>query len=113
MLSTDLPPAGETVRLYYRARHTLDGSTSTLPVDLEDVVATGAAGYAALAWAEHAANRVNTGGGDVWHNYQTLGQERLAAFSGELARRSRGGSLRARRLYRPANPDPSNQTAQF
>ena len=59
------------------------------------------------------AANVNAGGRDVWDNYRALGQERLAAFTAELARRSRRGSLRARRLYRPSQANPSNQTVQF
>lgn len=111
LLGDDVPTAGDVVRVYYGGRHVLDGTSSTLPADLEDVVATGAVAYAALAWAAHAVNRVNEGGSDVWQAYHALGQERLASFATELARRSRRGSLRTRRMYRPARPMPFGETA--
>jgi hypothetical protein len=69
---------------------------------LEDVLATGAAAYAALEWASFASNRVNVGGADVWRSYMVWGQERLAAFAAALARHGRRSGVRARRLYRPA-----------
>jgi len=98
------PLAAQEVYVYYGKLHTLDASTSTIPAALEDVVATGAAAYAALEWATFATNRVNVGGADVWRQYLVWGQERLAAFAGELARRGRRAGVRVRRLYRPAAP---------
>ncbi len=106
VLGPSVPPASSAVRVYYGARHTLDATSSTLPVDLEDTVATGAVAYAALAWAAHAANRINVGGPDVWRSYHTLGQEHLARFAKDLARRSRRGAVRTHRLYRPARTGP-------
>src|SRR3972149_1089864 len=45
----DAAPAGvESVNVYYTKLHTLDATSSTLPSRFEDVVATGAAAYAAL-----------------------------------------------------------------
>ncbi|HLB28633.1 MAG TPA: hypothetical protein VJM69_00700 [Dehalococcoidia bacterium] len=96
------PPSGETVYVYYGKLHTLDAAGSTLPVALQEVVAAGAAAYAALEWASFAANRVNVGGEEVWRRYLALGQERLAAFAEALARLSR--RLKLRRLHRPGEP---------
>jgi hypothetical protein len=104
-LLVDRAPSGaEPVRVYYGRLHTLDATSSTLPPPLEDAVATGAAAYAALAWAQFAANRVNAGGDDVWRRYVVWGQERLARFSEALARHGRRASVRSRRLYLPALP---------
>lgn len=104
-LLVERPPAGaESVRVYYGRLHTLDATSSTLPPSLEDAVASGAAGYAALSWAQFAANRVNAGGEDVWRRYLIWGQERIARFSEALARHGRRAGVRARRLYTPALP---------
>ena len=107
LLVDKLPVADEEVNIYYGESHTLDGSTSTIPPHLEDLVATGAAAYADLEWASFATNRVNLGGVTAWRDYLTWGQDRLAAFARGLARYSRKNALRARRLYRPYEPKPS------
>ena len=102
-LLVDSPPlAAQEVNVFYGRLHTLDDTTSTVPAALEDVLATGAAAYAALEWASFASNRVNVGGADVWRSYMVWGQERLAAFAAALARHGRRSGVRARRLYRPA-----------
>jgi hypothetical protein len=102
-LLVDSPPlAAQEVNVFYGRLHTLDDTTSTVPAALEDVLATGAAAYAALEWASFASNRVNVGGADVWRSYLVWGQERLAAFAAALARHGRRSGVRARRLYRPA-----------
>lgn len=104
-LLVDSPPlSAEDVYVYYGSLHTLDATSSTIPQALEDVVATGAAAYAALEWASFATNRVNVGGDETWRDYLIWGQERLAAFARALAEHGRKGALRARRLYTPAGP---------
>ena len=110
LLVDKLPVADEELNIYYGKLHTLDGSTSTIPVHLEDLVATGAAAYAALEWASFATNRVNLGGATAWRDYLTWGQDRLSAFAQGLAQYSRKNALRARRLYRPYEPKPSQTT---
>jgi hypothetical protein len=102
LLVESAPAAAETVNVYWTKLHTIDGTSSTIPARLEDVIADGAGGYAALEWASFSTNRVNVGGQDVWREYLTWGQERLAAFQRALARHSRRNTVRARRLYRPA-----------
>jgi hypothetical protein len=102
-LLIDSPPVGvEAVDVYHTKLHTLDGSSSTLPERLEEVVATGAAAYAALEWSSFATNRVNVGGKDVWRDYLAWGQERLAQFQRALAEHGRKNAVRVRALYSPA-----------
>ena len=84
------------------ARATIDATSSTVPPRFEDVIAAGAAGYAALEWASFSTNRVNVGGRDVWREYLVWGQERLAEFQRALARFGRRNAVRAQRLYAPA-----------
>ena len=112
MLIDSSPGAVEDVDVYYTKLHTLDATTSTLPARFEDVVVTGAAAYAALEWASFATNRVNVGGQDVWRDYLTGGQERLAEFQRALARQGRRNTVRVRRLYRPATTPVEQSTVE-
>ena len=99
-LDTTAAPNGvENVNVYWTKVHTLDGAASTLPVGHEDLVALGAAGYAALDWTSFATNRINTGGDDVWGRYKAFGEERLRDFRREIARIGRNQTVRQRRLY--------------
>jgi len=102
LLLDSAPVAEQGVRVYYGKLHTLDANGSTLPAALEDVVATGAAGYAALEWASFATNRVNIGGSETWRDYLVWGEQRLAAFAAALARHGHRSAVRVRRLYAPA-----------
>ena len=107
----DAAPAGvESVNVHYTKLHILDATSSTLPSRFEDVVATGAAAYAALEWASFATNRVNVGGQDVWRDYLTWGQERLAEFESALAEQGRRNAVRVRQLYRPATTPVDQST---
>jgi hypothetical protein len=93
------PSGVENVNVYWTKLHTLDGSSSTLPVPHEDLVAIGAAAYAALDWTSFATNRINTGGDDVWGRYKSFGEERLRDFRREIIRLGRTQTVRQRRLY--------------
>ena len=109
----DSPPGSvEDVDVYHTKLHTLDATTSTLPGRFEDVVATGAAAYAALEWASFATNRVNVGGQDVWRDYLTWGQQRLVEFQSALADHGRRNTVRVRRLYRPATTPVDQSTVE-
>ncbi len=112
MLIDSPPGSAEDVNVYYATLHTLDATTSTLPARFEDVLATGAAAYAALEWASFATNRVNVGGQDVWRDYLTWGQQRLAEFQRALARHGRRNTVRVRRLYRPATTPVDQSTVE-
>ncbi len=59
----DEVPDGSNCYIYYGKLHTLDAASSTIPTRCEDLIATGACGYAAVEWAVFAINRVNVGGG--------------------------------------------------
>jgi len=99
LLTDSLPVDSEDVYVYYGKLHTLTTDSSTIPPKLEDLIATGAAAYAAIEWASFATNRVNVGGADVWRNYLTWGQDRLADFMKGLARHSKKNTVQVRQLY--------------
>src|SRR5438093_3131298 len=103
------PLAADTVNVYHTKLHLIDATSSTVSSRFEDVIAAGAAGYAALEWASFSTNRVNAGGRDVWREYLAWGRERLADFQRALARHGRRNAVRVRRLYAPA-ADPVDQS---
>lgn len=109
LLGADVPD-GSGACIYYGKLHTLDAQTCTIPAWHEDLVATGACGYAVLEWAEYAINRVNTGGASTATELLAWGQERLAFFRQELKRLGRSGRVRAKSLYVPYREPVSKAT---
>ena len=103
-------PDGSNAYVYYGKLHTLDASSSTIPGQHEDLVAAGAAGYAAIEWAAFAINRVNVGGGVTPRDFLTWGRERLDYFRQELRRLGRRNRVRNSRLYKPYYPAVSQST---
>lgn len=103
-------PDGSDCYLYYGRLHTLDAVTSTVPAKCEDMVAAGAAGYAALAWGVYAVNRVNVGGAATPREYCIWGKERLRFFSQEVKKLGRKSRVRTRSLYKPGYPPVSKTT---
>ena len=106
----DEVPDGSNANVYYGKLHRLDESTSTIPERLEDLVAVGAAGYAAIEWAQYAANRVNVGGTGTPAELLTWGQGRLVQFKEQLNKASRQHRVRVRSLYRPYASPVSKST---
>jgi hypothetical protein len=97
----DEVPDGSNAYIYYGKLHTLDASSSTLPVEYEDLVTIGACGYAAVEWAAYAINRVNIGGDVVPREFLAWGKEKLDYFKAELKRLGRRNRVRIRSLYKP------------
>jgi hypothetical protein len=108
----DEVPDGSDAYIYYGKLHTLDATTSTIPPKHEDLVATGASGYAAIEWAVYAINRVNVGGTITPREFLTWGKERLRQFKEELRRLSRRNRVRVRSLYKPYYP-PVSKSMDF
>ena len=103
-------PDGSNCYIYYGKLHTLDSQTSTIPTKLEDLLAAGACGYAAIAWATYAINRVNVGGEGTPREFLAWGEERLSYFRRELKRLGRRSRVRVRSLYYPYYPRQSKST---
>ena len=109
ILSEEIPD-GSNACVYYGKLHTLDASSSTIPELHEDLVAAGAAGYAAIEWAIFTVNRVNVGGNITPREFHDWGRERLNYFRQELRRLGRGNRVRLNALYRPYYPAVSKST---
>lgn len=94
-----MPVNGQDVKFWYAQAHTLDASASTIPCEHEELVALGAAGYAALQWAGFAIGRLNVSS-EVPERYRAWGEARLQEF------RQRLEGLRAARSF---HLGPTNQ----
>lgn len=92
-------PNGANCYIYYGVIHTLDANGSTIPTEYEDLVATGACGYAAIGWAAFTINRVNVGGVMTPREYRIWGNERLKIFRDRLKRLGRRQRIRTQQLF--------------
>jgi hypothetical protein len=92
-------PDGSNCYVYYGTLHTLDADGSTLPAKYEDLVATGACGYAAIEAAAGAINRVNVGGTMTSGEFRLWGSERLGIFQERLKRMGRRHRVRTQQLF--------------
>ncbi|MCD6453568.1 MAG: hypothetical protein J7K77_04715 [Dehalococcoidales bacterium] len=92
-------PNGTNCRIYYGVLHTIDTNSSTVPTKYEDLVVTGACGYAVISQAVASINRVNVGGEMTADQYRSWGEERLTAFRDSLKRLGRRQQLRDHQLF--------------
>ena len=106
----DEVPDGSNASIYYGKLHTLDTESSSIPPYLEDLVAVGAGGYAAVEWAGYAINRVNVGGTMTPREFLDWGNEKLKFFKSELKRLGRRNRARLNQLYKPYYPLVSKTT---
>jgi hypothetical protein len=103
-------PAGTPgVSVLWHKVHAINGSV-TFPSTDDDIIATGAAGFAALELASFASNRVNVGGDNVWGRYLDFGQQRLRDFYDQLRRLPSSNRLRSGRFYSPVEERLTSQT---
>ncbi|HXX59442.1 MAG TPA: hypothetical protein VEI27_02055 [Dehalococcoidales bacterium] len=92
-------PDGSNIKIYYGKMHTLTTAASTIPARHENIIATGACGYAAIAMAINAVNRVNTGGTGTINDLQLWGSQKLEEFHTALKKAEKRNRLRAAILY--------------
>ena len=102
LLQMATAPDGSGAAISYVARHTLDGTGSTLPAQFEDLLVMGATAYAALEQSAAVIDRLNTGGAAVPGEYGDWARARLTAFGQLLRQRARANRVRARILISPA-----------
>lgn len=113
MLVDVAPAAADDVQVFWGSLHTLDASESTLPAQAEDVVVTGAAGFAALEWASFASNRANVSGPAAVSEYQTWGEAKLEDFRRQLVRLGREARVRASQLFKAAGESTSANVVRW
>ena len=100
IISGDVPD-GSNANVYYGKLHTLDATTSTIPPKYEDLVATGAAGYAAVQMSIYATDKVSVGGTMTPREYLNWGKEKLRTFKDELTRLGRRRRMTTHQLHKP------------
>jgi hypothetical protein len=91
--------------IYWGKVHTLDGSTSTIPSYLEDVLALGAAAYAVLAQTQYRVDTAGFGGDRADTDYQSWGNAMLKQFTAQLKRFGRGRKLKISQFYQGDNAE--------
>jgi len=92
-------PDGSNCGIYYGKLHTITANSSTVPSKYEELVVTGACGYAAISWAAFSVNRVNIGGRMTSEEYRSWGNEKLSIFQDGLSRLGRRQRLRTQQLF--------------
>ncbi len=102
-LTGDVEGDGADCYVYWSKVHTLDGSTSTVPVYLEDVLSLGAAAYAVLAQAQYRTDVAGIGGERADSDYQGWGNARLKEFKSQLRRFGRNRKLKTGTLFQNDN----------
>ena len=90
---------GEDCYVYWGKVHTLDGSSSTIPSYLEDVLALGAAAYAVLAQTQYRTDTAGFGGDQADRDYQNWGTAMLKEFKSQLKRFGKSRKLKVGTLY--------------
>jgi hypothetical protein len=98
-LTGDVEGDGADCYVYWSKIHTLDGSMSTIPGYLEDVLSLGAAAYAVLAQAQYRTDIAGIGGERADSDYQGWGTARLKEFKSQLRQFGRGRQLKLGALY--------------
>ena len=106
----DEVPDGSDCRFYYGKLHILDETDCTVPARYHELIAAGAAGYAAVSRAIYSINRVNVGGKDIASVYLGWGRERLDFFRRETKRLGGKNRVRAGQLYLPGRSRLSRTT---
>jgi hypothetical protein len=96
---------GTNCYIYWGKVHTLDGSTSTIPSYLEDVLALGAAAYAVLAQTQYRTDTAGFGGEQADRDYQSWGNAMLKQFTAQLKRFGRGRKLKISQFYQGDNAE--------
>ena len=76
-------------RVYYSVMHTLSASVNTIPAPHDDLIALGAAAYAALSEAQFQTDKANFGGENVDRDYLKWGVSMMAEFKARLKRLNR------------------------
>ena len=104
LLVEQAPTSADTINLYAKVAPVVTSSsgTSTLPPRYDDIVALGAAGYAAQELATRLMNTINVGGPIVWEHYLTLSTQLLSDFGQELDLLAQKNQFFVKRLYAPS-----------
>ena len=90
---------GEDARVRWLKKHTLDGESTTIPAEHEEIIVLGATGYLAMSAAAYTVDRASIAGRHATINYKAWGKERLNRYDKKLKAISRTSRITARELY--------------
>ena len=103
------PSGTPNVNVYWHKEHAINGSV-TFPSSHDQIIATGAAAYAALEWGSFASNRVNVGGENTWGRYMDFANVRLREFHELLRALPARSRVQSARLYTPVEARLKSET---
>lgn len=107
------PSGTPNVNVYWHKEHTIHATvdaSSTFPASHDQIIATGAAAYAALEWGSFSSNRVNIGGENTWGRYMDFAAVRLEEFHEMLRNLPARSKVQTARLYAPVDARLRSQT---
>ncbi len=113
LLGDNIPAAADSVNAYWGPRHLVDDTQSTLPQVTEEAVVQGAAGYAAIEWANFAINRANVGGDDVQLAYRRWAEGQLERYQAALTQFGKEARVRVSGLFRPDRGPMGRNVVRF
>jgi len=90
---------GTKARIKWGKLHTLDATSTTIPIQFDELIVLGATAYLALSASAYNINRATIGGKETPLNYSKWGQNRLDHYNRELKRISLNNRVIVREFY--------------
>ena len=90
---------GEDARVKWLKKHTLDVSSTTIPVEHDEIIVLGATGYLAMSASAYTVDRASIAGRHATINYKAWGKERLDRYDKKLKATSRTSKVISKELY--------------
>ena len=90
---------GSKARIKWGKLHTLDATSTTIPIQFDELIVLGATAYLALSASAYNINRATIGGKETSLNYSKWAQSRLDHYNRELKRISLNNRVIVREFY--------------
>ena len=116
LLTDDIPAAGARLRIRWSSPHSIQEASTTVPTDLDTLIALGAAGYAMQAYSTPASDNFKYDDGAtvagvddsmIPREWRARAEAALAAFHRELARLRSGRALGSSSWITWSDPSPA------
>jgi len=90
---------GTDARVRWLKKHSLDGDSTTIPAEHEEIIVLGATGYLAMSASAATVDRAFIAGHYGTTSYKAWGIERLKRYDQKLRRIAQGNRVTRRQLY--------------
>ena len=90
---------GTDARVRWLKKHTLDGDSTTIPTEHEEIIVLGATGYLAMSASANTVDRAFIAGQYGTTSYRAWGIERLKRYDQKLRGLGQGSRVTRRQLY--------------